>query len=375
MWHSIHGIDRHRIYYLRPAYGRDRVPDAAIGAAHRWAPSHRSAGLIGVEGTRVQSNPLVSILIRSMDRPTLERALAAAAAQTYRPLEIVVVAACGPEHRPLEAARGDVPVRLVVPPERLRRSDAANACTANAHGDWMIFLDDDDAMAPTHIQTLVAAALAPPPVMVAHTRATMLDEAGREIGIFGGPRVPWLQFECGFFQPGAALFARALVERGVRFDPAFDILEDMDFWIQCARHTDFRFVDQATSHYYAESGTSGAGFGANADSARTASALARLRRKWAPEVERTERSFEFLVHRGRDFLSHRQFRAALDFLRRAVASRPRSVDALNMLGVAFLCIGDPAQAIEVLTHALSIAPGESQVMANLDLARRSYQTH
>ncbi|MGE0208359.1 MAG: hypothetical protein AB7S42_04365 [Lysobacteraceae bacterium] len=45
-------------------------------------------------------HPLVSILIRSMDRPTLQRAIASAAAQTWPNLEIVVVAACGSRHSP-----------------------------------------------------------------------------------------------------------------------------------------------------------------------------------------------------------------------------------------------------------------------------------
>lgn len=318
----------------------------------------------------MQANPLVSVLVRSMDRPSLDRALTAVAAQTYRPIEVVVVAACGPTHRALPALMGDVPLRLVVASERLRRSHAANVCMEHARGDWLVFLDDDDAMAPTHVQTLVEAVLAPPAVLIAHTRATLLDADGRENGIFGGPRVPWLQFDCGFFQPGAAIFARALLDLGVRFDPDFDILEDMDFWIQCARHTEFRFIDRATSYYYAESGTSGAGFGENADPTRTAEALAKLRHKWASEVEATERSFEYLMHRGRALLTAGQSANALGFLQRAVDLRPTSVDALNMLGVVMLRSGATDQALALFERALTIAPAHPQLLANRDLALR-----
>ncbi|HMN35454.1 MAG TPA: glycosyltransferase [Chiayiivirga sp.] len=62
-------------------------------------------------------HPLVSILIHSMDRPTLRRAIASAAAQTWPNLEIIVVAACGSRHKPLVPA--DRPLRLIYPePDR-----------------------------------------------------------------------------------------------------------------------------------------------------------------------------------------------------------------------------------------------------------------
>jgi glycosyltransferase involved in cell wall biosynthesis len=317
----------------------------------------------------MSSSALVSVLIRSMDRPTLARALDAVAAQTYPNVEAVVVAACGPGHRPLAASIGQVPVRLIVPETRLQRSHAANACMENSRGDWLVFLDDDDAMAPTHVQTLVDAVSVPPGVRVAHTRATLFDAEGRESGIFGGPRVPWLQYECGFFQPGAALFARSLLDDGVRFDPDFDILEDMDFWIQCARHTGFRFVEAATSYYYAESGTSGAGLGSNADQTRTTAALARLRSKWAEDVAATESSYEYLAHYGRDLLARGQSESALTYLARAVKTRPGQVDALNMYGVALLRTGSAQQAFDVFAEGLRLIPKQPQLLANLDLAR------
>ena len=69
--------------------------------------------------------PLVSILIRSMDRPTLDRAIDSAMKQTWPNLEIVV-AACGSSHRELPDSIAGRDVRLIVPsPERaLPRPDA-----------------------------------------------------------------------------------------------------------------------------------------------------------------------------------------------------------------------------------------------------------
>lgn len=319
------------------------------------------------------SSELVSVLVRSMDRPTLERALAAVAQQTYPNIEVVVVAACGPGHRALPEQLGSTRVRLIVPETRLCRSDAANAGMHHAHGTWLVFLDDDDAMAPTHIETLVDAISMPPSVRLVHGRATLFDADGKPNGEFGGPRTPWLQYEYGFFQPGAALFARSLLDQGVRFDARFDILEDMDFWIQCARHTEFRYVDTATSFYYAESGTSGAGFGANSNQQRTSEALLRLRQKWADDVAAAEQTFEYQVHRGRELLTRGQARMAIEHLTRALALRPHQVDALNMFGVALLRTDAATAALDAFSKALISAPGHPQLLANRQLALTAMQ--
>src|SRR6185503_8403694 len=101
---------------------------------------------------------LVSILIRSMDRPTLERALDSAAAQDHPDLELVVVAACGPRHRALPETWRGRPLRMVVPPEPLDRARAANAALDAARGEWLNFLDDDDELLPRHVSTLLASA-------------------------------------------------------------------------------------------------------------------------------------------------------------------------------------------------------------------------
>ncbi len=50
--------------------------------------------------------PSVSIVVRSIGRPTLERALASIAAQDHPAIEIVIVAASGSNHPALPGAIG-----------------------------------------------------------------------------------------------------------------------------------------------------------------------------------------------------------------------------------------------------------------------------
>lgn len=317
------------------------------------------------------AQPLVSILIRSMDRPTLDRALHAAAAQTWPNMEIVVIAACGGRHRPLPDHIGNTPIRLVIPEQPLQRSDAANCGLDHARGEWLVLLDDDDAMASTHIEMLLAAIRRQPEHRVAYSRSLVMNAEGQPSAESGGPYLPWLRFECGFFQPCSALFARSLIDQGVRFDPRFNILEDMDFWIQCLPLTPFLYVNQASGHYYAESGTSGAGFGVNADSTRTSLALKLLREKWADAVIEAERSFEYRIHHGRDLLRRGQPAAALPLLRAASESAPNQVDAINLYGVALLHTDQPALAQASFERALKLAPNHRLLLENLALAQRA----
>ena len=99
--------------------------------------------------------PLVSVVVRTMGRPTLQRALACIGAQTHRPLEIVLVDAAD---QGLKIARqGDLPVRVVGGGPH-DRPHAANAGLAVARGAWLLFLDEDDEIAPGHVAQLVATA-------------------------------------------------------------------------------------------------------------------------------------------------------------------------------------------------------------------------
>lgn len=61
------------------------------------------------------SYPKVSVLVRSMDRPTLERSLDSIVRQGWPNLEIVLVAACARAHRPFASVWRGRPLRFVMP--------------------------------------------------------------------------------------------------------------------------------------------------------------------------------------------------------------------------------------------------------------------
>ena len=219
-----------------------------------------------------------SLIVRTVGRPTLGRALDAIAAQTHRPIDIVLVDAAATGIA-IES-HGGVPVR-VVGRGRLDRPRAANAGLEAARGAWLGFLDEDDEIDPAHVASLLAAVeLTGHPAAYSQTR--LLDATGRTTRVFGGPWQREALLRSNFLAIHAVLFSRRFVDQGLRFDEALATFEDWDFWLQLSAHADLAFTGRPTAAYCASDGTSGAGSGANLDADAVRAQRDRLMRKWLP---------------------------------------------------------------------------------------------
>jgi len=218
----------------------------------------------------------VSIVIRTMGRPALARALASVAAQTWRPLEIVLVDATGAGTWPYDHA--DIPIRVARTGAALDRPRAANAGLAAARGAWITFLDEDDTIEPDHVAILMATVtVSGLPVAYGQTRLIGTDGVQR---LFGGPFSRAALLRSNYIAIHAALFHRSFIDRGVRFDESLATFEDWDFWLQLSALADFAFTGKATAIYRATAGESGAGAGPNLDRDAVLAQRERLMQKW-----------------------------------------------------------------------------------------------
>ncbi|MES2609821.1 MAG: glycosyltransferase [Pseudomonadota bacterium] len=241
-----------------------------------------------------QDQPLVTVIVRTMGRPTLAKALGSVALQTYPHLDIVLVDAAGDGLPGTAWADGPVPVTMVSQGRKLNRALAANAGMAAAKGDYLIFLDDDDWFYPDHVAKLVLAVRQSTTVKAVHTAVECVDAQSKPVGeIFQFPYASG-ELRYGNFMPiHAVLFHRSVVEAGCAFDERFDLYEDWDFWLQVESRTPFEFVPGVSAAYRIHAG---AGEGVQADRLRAADATSQLYTKW--QVLQSKQTFEELVTRS-----------------------------------------------------------------------------
>lgn len=198
---------------------------------------------------------LVSIICRTLGRPELQQALQSIARQDYPTIEIVLVDAAGKNSLDHSSA-GDRPLQIVTTGARLSRSQAANAGLKAAQGKYIQFLDDDDWIAPEHVSQLVNVLENNEELAASYSSTQKTDSTGTSLGyVFQEDFDPILLMRDNYIPIHAVLFESALLETGCRFDEAFDIYEDWDFWLQLSQHTHFHHIDSITA-FYREGGDS-----------------------------------------------------------------------------------------------------------------------
>lgn len=192
-----------------------------------WVRSHLQLA------NRPQDLPLVSVLIRSMDRPTLAETLASVALQTYSHIEVVLVNAGGQAHTPLDYLPGHVKLRIVDSPNHtpLGRSQAANLALQQAQGDLALFLDDDDLIGPLHLQQLVQVLQDHPRAAGAYSGVQVIAQDGTVLREYDCPWSYQRLAGINFLPIHAVLFRlQAVRQCQIQFDEALPVLEDWDFW-------------------------------------------------------------------------------------------------------------------------------------------------
>ena len=222
-----------------------------------------------------QKMPLVSILIRSMDRDFLSEALDSVALQTYPNIEVVVVAAVS-GHRPLPPRCGPFNLRLVTTDAPLLRSRCANRAMEHAHGSFFLFLDDDDWLMPGHIARLAHASALQPNALAIYTGISLVDLEGKPMGqTFDLPFDAIRQMAGNLMPIHAVLFSAKVLARGCHFDESLDRYEDWDFWLQLAKLAPMVHLPGVSGAYRIHESS-----GVHSDAGAAGAASADIYQKW-----------------------------------------------------------------------------------------------
>jgi O-antigen biosynthesis protein len=247
--------------------------DSAL--ALRLAQRPASLGGLSSPASLEVDAPLVSVLVRSLDRAHLHEALDSIALQTYPRLEVVVIAAQA-GHSALPPRCGRFPLRLVQTNEPLMRSRAANKAMEEAAGEYLLFLDDDDWLMPSHIARLAEALRRQPNGLAAYTGVALVREDGTPAGqVFDLPFDGVRQLAGNLTPIHGVLFSRKLLEGGCRFDETLDRLEDWDFWLQVSRRTDMIHLPGVSAAYRVHESS-----GVHEDAGPEGAATRRIYDKW-----------------------------------------------------------------------------------------------
>jgi len=208
-----------------------------------------------------EARPLVSILVRTLDRPAwLREALASCANQTYENLEVVVVED-GPEsvRAIVDEFRGRMPVTYIATGRNTGRAHAGNVALAAARGEWLNFLDDDDVLFADHVEVLVDAATQAESggayALSWETHTDVIDPGAaryREVMHVTRHNQPFDRLTLwhhNYLPIQAVLFNRRLFERHGGFAEDMDYLEDWNLWTRYTLEDDFVLVEKTTSKY------------------------------------------------------------------------------------------------------------------------------
>lgn len=166
----------------------------------------------------------------------LPEAVESALAQTPAPQVIVVDDGSTDATAEVAAWYGDR-IRLIRQPNAGLPA-ARNAGILQADGEYLVFLDSDDALRPDYLARAATALTARPDVDVLHGRADVVDLDGNVIASFGGADLgpdPFARLLAGNDgPPNTWIVRRSLLARAGLFDPTLRSCEDWDQWLRCA---------------------------------------------------------------------------------------------------------------------------------------------
>jgi hypothetical protein len=202
-----------------------------------------------------QDPPLVSVVIATRNRLAfLREAVASVRAQTLGNWELIVVDDASSDGTAEWLGTEEAcPARAILLCCRRERSAARNAGLAQARGEWVMFLDDDDLLVPEALELLYRRTERASGLVAVAGACLRLEERGPWRPAHPHlPRLfrePWRHALLGWWPaPGRTVFRAEAVREAGGWDEAMSVAEDHELWLRVGKAGSLATIPQVVTH-------------------------------------------------------------------------------------------------------------------------------
>jgi glycosyltransferase involved in cell wall biosynthesis len=193
------------------------------------------------------AEPLVSIVTPSLNQGRfLEATIQSVLAQDYPRIEYIIVDGGSTDDSLSIIKKYESRLAWWISAEDRGQTDAINKGLAHAKGDFLAWLNSDDAYEPGAVAGAVRALEQDPGCGLVYGDASYIDEAGQIIGKFPAAQTDYGGLRRGYVHiPQQASFFRAEMWRALGpLDPSFFFAMDYDLWVRIARQSRVKYIPQ-----------------------------------------------------------------------------------------------------------------------------------
>jgi glycosyltransferase involved in cell wall biosynthesis len=202
-----------------------------------------------------QCQPVVSIVMASKNYAQfVALAVQSVLDQTFTDWELVIIddGSTDATSTVLAPFLKDSRIRYVAS-DFLGQSRAKNLGARLTKGEFIAYLDADDAWQPTKLAKQLEVLRSSPKVGVCFTQRLLMDESGAT-RVASDPPAPSGNVLPEIFLRNFVCFSSVMVRRTVfdhvgSFDPAWDLSIDFDLWLRVAQHYEFHQVQEPLTLY------------------------------------------------------------------------------------------------------------------------------
>jgi glycosyltransferase involved in cell wall biosynthesis len=196
----------------------------------------------------------VSVVIPTYERiATLSRAVDSVMAQTFSGFELIVVDD-GSTDGTDEMILRDYPAVRLHRQENTGVSAVRNAGVALTAGEWIAFLDSDDAWLPEKLERQLSALANEPELRLSHTdeiwirNGKRVNQPKEYAKSGGGIYLRCLPLCC--ICPSSVLLRRDLFDEIGGFDETISVCDDYDLWLRITAREPVHYLDEALVRKY-----------------------------------------------------------------------------------------------------------------------------